>query len=294
MKNIKNKLQLKIQIPKQKIIEEPTNNVKLNENKNNRNTISHIKDNIYISGYLIGKNISYLKDNKFTHVINCSLGSSMEYPHDELQNNQIYKNEGIKYLQIYLRDDPEIDIIYHFFKIIDFISSDSEISNKKILFHCIEGISRAPAMVAGFLMWKENLTCLSAIELIKSKRTCIDINLGFNIQLQKWEKYLFSSPKQLQIFQLTPNIKLLEEGEIDSNKNIRQNYLIKFKSKLLYINRINEIINERTLISKNNTNNDTAIFNIYKDITKEFIKNVIKFDKTLLKNDFSSFFELRY
>lgn len=298
MKNLKCKFQLKIKIPKQQITEETKNNAQLKLNDNNRNTISQITDNIYISGYLIGKNLSYLKNNNFTHVINCSLGSSMEYPHDELLNNQRYENEGIKYLSINLRDDPEIDIIYHFYQIIDFISSDKETSNQKILFHCIEGISRAPAMVAGYLMWKDNLTSLSAIELIKSKRNCIDINLGFNIQLQKWENYLFSSPKELQIFKLTPNIRLLKEREIDLNTDTKEDYLLKFKYKLFYFNNIYKMYNgnnNNLLINKiNNNTNNTIIFNVFKDITKEFIRNVIKYDKTLLRNDLSSLVEIRY
>ena len=299
MKNLKNKFQLKIQIPKQKMAEDLKNNVKLNDN-NNRSIISQITDNIYISGCLIAKNITYLKNNNFTHIINCSLGSSMEYPQDETLSSKIYQNEGMKYLAINIRDAPEIDIIHHFFKIIDFISSDQdqkESNNKKILFHCIEGISRAPAMVAGYLMWKENLTCIDAIELIKSKRNWIDINLGFNIQLQKWENYLFSSPKQLQIFKLSPSIKLLEEEEIDLSNDIREDYLLKFKYKLIFINNINKTYNDNNgnlILNNNNTNNNKAIFNIYKDATKEFIRNVIKYDKSLLNNDLSSLIEIRY
>ena len=297
MKNLKNKFQLKIQIPKQKMTEAQKNNVQLNDN-NNRSIISQITDNIYISGCLIAKNIAYLKNNNFTHIINCSLGSSMEYPQDENLSNKMYQNEGMKYLAINLRDAPEIDIIHHFFKIIDFISSDQEVepNNKKILFHCIEGISRAPAMVAGYLMWNNNLTCIDAIELIKSKRNWIDINLGFNIQLQKWENYLFSSPKQLQIFKLSPSIKLLEEEEIDLSKDIREDYLLKFKYKLIFINNINKTYNDNNgnLFLNKNKNNNNAIFNIYKDVTKEFIRNVIKYDKSLINNDLSSLIEIRY
>ena len=40
-------------------------------------------------------------------------------------------------------------------------------------------------------------------------------------------------------------------------------------------------------------NNKSVIFNVFKDKKKEFIKNVIKYDKGLLNNDFSSFVEIR-
>ena len=61
-------------------------------------------------------------------------------------------------------------------------------------------------MAAGYLMWKKKYKYPEAIELIKSKRNCIDINLGFNIQLHKWENYLISLKKKKAIFEIvTPN-----------------------------------------------------------------------------------------
>ena len=301
MKNLRNKIQLKIQIPKQNKQEESKTNIILKNKNNNKDTISHIINNIYISGYLIGKNFDYLKNNNFTHVINCSLGSSMENRLTEQNSENEYQKLGIKYLPIFLRDDPEVDIIFHFFNIIDFIESDKEVENKKILFHCIEGISRAPTMFAGYIMWKNNLSVTNAIELLKSKRHCVDINLGFNIQLQKWENYLFSSPKKIHVFKLNPNIRLLEE---EKELNVEENYLVKIQYKLFYINNIykfNKIIannneqNNLDIAIKNlgGTQTKYPIFNVYKDRTKQFIKNVIKYDKSLLKNDFSSFVEIK-
>ena len=71
-------------------------------------------------------------------------------------------------------------------------------------------------------MWKQNLKTENAIELVKSKRNCVDINLGFTIQLHKWENYLFSPAEKIQIFKLNPNIRLLEEKEIE-NENFNNN-----------------------------------------------------------------------
>ena len=209
MNTLKNRINLKIQIPKAATKEEPQK-INLNDsNQTTKSSISKITDNIYISGYIIGKNIPYLKSNDFTHVINCCVGSSLcssDDNTDEQSLKQLYERNNIKYLSIILRDDPEADIFYHFSKIIKFLEEDEEIKNKKILFHCIEGISRAPTMVAGYLMWKKKYKYPEAIELIKSKRNCIDINLGFNIQLHKWENYLISLKKKKAIFEIvTPN-----------------------------------------------------------------------------------------
>ena len=59
MKTLKNRINLKIQIPKLSVQEEPQKS-----NQITKNSISQITDNIYISGYLIGTNISFLKNNK--------------------------------------------------------------------------------------------------------------------------------------------------------------------------------------------------------------------------------------
>ena len=235
---LKKKIQLKISIPQKK--EEPKK-ISLKDSINNKSSLSKITDIIYTSGYLVAKDISFLINNNFTHVINCSKGSSMESPDD---GNNYNKAPDIKYYSIYLRDDPGLDIINCFFQIIDYIEKKEfkniNNNNKKILIHCIEGVSRAPALIAGYLMWKNNLTTEKAIETIKSKRKCVDINLGFIIQLHKWEKYLFSEPDKIQVFKLGENIKLLEDEEIMKEmlskiKNDDRNYLIRYKSKLYYI-----------------------------------------------------------
>ena len=288
MKNLKGKFQLKIKIPKKDNKEDEKNLSKINNN-NNRASISQITINIFTSGYLVAKDITYLIKNNFTHVINCSRGSSMETPNDEIVKSQNYeKSPSIKYLPIFLRDDPGADIINCFFQAIDFIESDNKKINKKILIHCIEGISRAPAIIAGYLIWKNSMTTEKAIELIKSKRDCVDINLGFIIQLHKWENYLFSPPEKFQIFKLNPNIRLLEEKEIENENYNEDEYLIRYNYNLFYTNNQNSkkenLINE---ISKINLNEDSVFEN--RDNKKEFIKNVLKYDK-LLNNEESSLF----
>ena len=204
MNSLKNRINLKkLQIPKTPSKEEPDNILPI-QNLPTKNTISQITENIYISGYMIGQNISYLKKNNFTHVINCCLGSTLHYIHDNNQDEeslkQLYERNNIRYLSLLLRDDPEADIFYHFFQIINFLESNTNIDDKKILFHCIEGKSRAPAMVAGYLMWKNKYKFIDVIELIKDKRNCVDINLGFNIQLHKWENHLLTIKKNKKIF----------------------------------------------------------------------------------------------
>ena len=291
MFDLKKRFQLKITIPKNQEEEKTTSLINDNNNKSN---LSKITDNIYTSGYLIAKDIPFLLKNNFTHVINCSRGSSMETSNDEVSDaNNYNKSPSIKYLPIFLRDDPGADLIKCFFQTIDFIENEEESNKtKKILIHCIEGISRAPALIAGYLMWKQNIKTENAIEFIKSKRKCIDINLGFIIQLHKWENYLFSSTDKIQIIKLNTNIRLLEEKEYE-NENINENeYLIRFNQKIFYLgnqqnyknSHLKEEIKE---IYKNNYNT----FNEDNDKCK-FIYNVIKYDKLLLNNNIDSLIEI--
>lgn len=44
-------------------------------------------------------------------------------------------------------------------------------------------------------MWKDKLSIESAINIIKQKRKCIDINLGFIYQLSQWELFLKNDNK---------------------------------------------------------------------------------------------------
>ena len=291
MFDLKKRFQLKITIPKNQEEEKTTSLINDNNNKSN---LSKITDNIYTSGYLIAKDIPFLLKNNFTHVINCSRGSSMETSNDEVSDaNNYNKSPSIKYLPIFLRDDPGADLIKCFFQTIDFIENEEESNKtKKILIHCIEGISRAPALIAGYLMWKQNIKTENAIEFIKSKRKCIDINLGFIIQLHKWENYLFSSTDKIQIIKLNTNIRLLEEKEYE-NENINENeYLIRFNQKIFYLgnqqnyknSHLKEEIKE---IYRNNYN----AFNEDNDKCK-FIYNVIKYDKLLLNNNIDSLIEI--
>ncbi len=166
MNKLRAKLSLKVTIPK-----EETNAPKTNTN----NECSHIIDNIYISNYKSSINKSFLISNKFTHIINCAYGSKSFTP--------CYFNE-ITYLNIDLKDDGNINISNAIIKFINFVKEVSENENNKILIHCAEGVSRSPALVSAYLMWKCNMDCISAVNFVKSKRNCIDINLGFMFQLE--------------------------------------------------------------------------------------------------------------
>ena len=170
MQSLKKKLSLKVSIPKT-IQEKP---ISLSCNIPSTDC-SHIIDNIYISGYKQSIDYSFLIGNNFTHIINCAGGSQIFSP--------LYFKE-FQYLKIDLRDDGNINLLDAVKKLICFLRDISKDENSKILIHCSEGISRAPCLVCAYLMWKFNMDSDSAINFVKEKRKCVDINLGFLFQLE--------------------------------------------------------------------------------------------------------------
>ena len=173
MQSLKKKLSLKVSMPKT-IQEKP---ISLSCNIPSTDC-SHIIDNIYISGYKQSIDYSFLIGNNFTHIINCAGGSQNFFP--------LYFKE-FKYYQIELRDDGNIDINDSIVKFISFVKEISKDKKNKILIHCSEGISRAPCLVCAYLMWKFNMDSDSAINFIKEKRKCVDINFGFLFQLRNFQ-----------------------------------------------------------------------------------------------------------
>lgn len=59
--------------------------------------------------------------------------------------------------------------------------------NKKILVHCLMGLSRSPSIIVAYLMKKNNWTFDETVSFVNSKRThLININLGFTYKLMKF------------------------------------------------------------------------------------------------------------
>jgi atypical dual specificity phosphatase len=174
MINIKKKFAFKVQIPKEKQQENKFLITKTNSSKE----CTFIIDNIYISDYRKSLDYQFLIQNKFTHIINCAGGSE--------KFNPIFFKE-FQYFNIKLRDDGNLNLIRPIFEFISIIKKITNEKSNKILIHCYEGISRAPALVCAYLIWKLNFNLENAIKFIKEKRKCIDINLGFLTQLNDFQ-----------------------------------------------------------------------------------------------------------
>lgn len=189
MNILKNKLSLSVKIPLGK---EPSTQSALNEESKDfikKSECNHIYDNIFLSGYTNANDFDFLLKNNFTHIINCAKSSK----------SFTCKNfENFEYLSFNIDDDPGFPI-YESLKIfIEYVEKINFLNpNRKILVHCFEGISRAPSLLAGYMMWKLNISKEAALKMIKDLRPCVEINFGFLYQLENWSKYCEEKNKLL-------------------------------------------------------------------------------------------------
>ena len=174
---MKSKLSLKVKIPITSAAEYLENR-KINSEKSECSLISN---EIYISCFQFSVDYDFLKKNKFTHIINCAGGSKRF-------RTQVY--DDFSYLVLDMKDDPGFNLEESARDVIKFIEkADTQCPNRKILIHCFEGKSRAPALVISYLMWKNNYDKETALLIVKAKRPIIEINIGFMSQLENMKNF---------------------------------------------------------------------------------------------------------
>ena len=88
------------------------------------------------------------------------------------------------YYQINIIDKETQDLDLYFDECNDFI----KVATKNILVHCVEGKSRSPAIVIGYLIGEKHMNFNEAFNLVKSKRSIINPNNNFIKNLKNYEE----------------------------------------------------------------------------------------------------------
>ncbi|XP_064516259.1 dual specificity protein phosphatase 19 isoform X1 [Pseudopipra pipra] len=112
-----------------------------------------------------------------THILNVAYGVQNAFLDDF-----IYKT-------ISILDLPETDITSYFPECFEFIEK-AKIQDGVVLVHCNAGVSRAAAVVIGFLMNSERLSFARAFSLVKNARPAACPNPGFMEQLHKYQEQI--------------------------------------------------------------------------------------------------------
>jgi hypothetical protein len=149
-----------------------TNNF-YNKKNNKKNYYDEILPNLFLGDLYKALDTK----DEFDIIINCSAHSYSVNNKTLLYN--IYMNDTV---------DQNINNIIHFTLPIIKIGL---LENKKILVHCLMGLSRSPTIVLAFLIYNNKLNVDDGIKFINSKRNHnIDINIGFIYQLTNMENNL--------------------------------------------------------------------------------------------------------
>ncbi|XP_013922854.1 PREDICTED: dual specificity protein phosphatase 19 [Thamnophis sirtalis] len=135
--------------------------------------IGAIKPWLLLGSQDAAHDLEIMKKYKVTHVLNVAYGVENAFPDD------------LTYKTIPILDLPETDITSYFPQCFEFIEQ-IKLKDGVVLVHCNAGVSRAAAIIIGFLMYSEGLNFAMAFSVVKNARPAICPNSGFMEQLQKY------------------------------------------------------------------------------------------------------------
>ncbi|XP_054898974.1 dual specificity protein phosphatase 13 [Poeciliopsis prolifica] len=153
--------------------------------KNRRPTgaVNEVWPGLFIGNAATARNKTLLQNLGITHVVNAADG-----PRHSDTLPRFYRDTNIQYHGVEAADCRDFDLSPFFSETADFIQG--ALSQKgKVLVHCARGISRSGTLVLAFLMIKEGLTLVEAVELVCRSRNILP-NTGFLNQLRQLDSAL--------------------------------------------------------------------------------------------------------
>ncbi|XP_060246370.1 dual specificity protein phosphatase 19 [Meriones unguiculatus] len=117
--------------------------------------------------------LELLRKLKVTHILNVAYGVENAFLSE------------FTYKTISILDVPETNILSYFPECFEFIEQ-AKLKDGVVLVHCNAGVSRAAAVVIGFLMRSEELAFTTALSLVKGARPSVCPNPGFVDQLRTY------------------------------------------------------------------------------------------------------------
>jgi len=140
-----------------------------------------ITPRLYLGDMSAASSLTELRAQGITHVINCTASANVE----------LERNAGgiLKYIRLDLHDNTG-DLIRMpdaFELATDFIDQGLA-DGGVVLVYCHKGISRSATIVLAQLMRELQLSAEKAFEMVRSKRSICDPNLGYWCVLKEWER----------------------------------------------------------------------------------------------------------
>lgn len=129
---------------------------------------THIIDNIYIGNAFNAANYKLLKENNIKIIVNATPSIRNYFPDDfEYYNCSVVDLNDASIKQFY-----------------DYFYDITKNTNDNIFVHCFAGKSRSAVLVLYYIMRQYDFTLEHALELLKVKRPCININVTFIDELK--------------------------------------------------------------------------------------------------------------
>lgn len=126
---------------------------------------------LFLSNSYPASNLSFLKQNKITHIINCDFDRKEKFPED------------FKYKHLSMLDDPTFSLVPVIEEAYIFIE-DALKSKGVILVFCNVCVSKSVTIIIAYLVVKYKMSFERAFEKVKRVRKIASPNLGFINQLK--------------------------------------------------------------------------------------------------------------
>ena len=149
---------------------------------------SQILPCLYLGTEWNASNYDSLLSDNVTHILNVSSDVDNFFP------------DSFKYLNIRVEDVNETDLLKEFDRTNKFIHEARE-QGAGCLVHCKMGVSRSASVVLAYLMKEFNYSLEHAFHFTKQKRSCINPNDGFRLQLATYESILIAHRAKYSLFE---------------------------------------------------------------------------------------------
>ncbi|KAI1293776.1 Dual specificity protein phosphatase 12 [Halotydeus destructor] len=200
---------------------------------------SFILDNLILSGAKTTTSRLKLTELRVTHMLSVDIGPIIPHP-------------VANYMNIQANDHSEEDLVSHFPLACNFIGQALDQVGNVVFVHCNQGRSRSAAVVIAYIMSSMKMTSDEALQYVQHRRPEVNPNDGFREQLNLWQfmnyKLDVTNTRYRQIVLVnlcykfrrstiiplgrSPDIPRKLEGNDETELRHRQDYLVKYFSKL--------------------------------------------------------------
>ena len=124
-----------------------------------------------------------LRQARITHVITC-------LSYNEVAERNLEIPEDIQWTILPVEDEETDTIFPHIETAVNTIGNVLG-AGGRVLVHCMGGISRSPALVSSYVIWRLRLRWVAAVAYVRERRSCVNPNPQFLRDLETFDRAVF-------------------------------------------------------------------------------------------------------